>query len=91
MNPQEPTADARDERLPPDVATRLAEAGVTDTGEVALRRELERRATSYTLFRLSPAAARKWKARYRIMLAAEYLDCQTVAEAYARAVLATMG
>ncbi len=90
MNPQEPTTDALDERLPPDVVIRLAEAGVTDTGEVALRRELERRATSYTLFRLPPAAARKWKARYRIMLAAEYLDCQTVAEAYARAVLATM-
>lgn len=90
MNPQDPTADDHDKRLPSDVVARLAEAGVTDTGEVALRRELERRTTSYTLFRLPPAAARKWKARYRIMLAAEYLDCQTVAEAYARAVLATL-
>lgn len=90
MNPQEPHADSPDEQLPPDVAARLVAAGVTDLGEVALRRELERRATSFTLFRLPPAATRKWKARYRIMLAAEYLDCQTVAEAYARAVLATL-
>lgn len=65
----------------------LAERGITAHGEVELRLELERHAPSYTLVRLTPAAARKWKARYRLLLATEILDAQTVAEAYARAIL----
>jgi len=65
-------------------------AGVAADDEVALRRLLEAHAPGYTLYRLTPAAARRWKARYRIMLAATYIDCQSVAEAYARALLATL-
>lgn len=58
--------------------------------EVSLRRELERQLAGYTLYRLMPAAARRWKCKYRIMFAATYFDCQTVPEAYARALLAAL-
>lgn len=90
MADQAPTPAPHDEPLPPDVVDQLAAHSITSLGEVELRHELERRISSYTLFRLPPAAARKWKARYRIMLAADYLDCQSVAEAYARALLAVL-
>ncbi len=73
-----------------DLIKQLQTYGITEVGEVELRRHLERFAPSYTLFRLPPAAARKWKARYRIMLAADFLDCQSVEEAYARALLAVI-
>lgn len=79
-----------DTPLPEDVVSQLQAHGVTTHGEVELRRQLERHAASYTLFRLPPAAMRKWKARYRIMLAANYIDCQSVAECYARALLAAL-
>jgi len=80
--------------VPGDVMAALATYGVTGVAaddEVALRRLLEAHTPSYTLYRLTPAAARRWKARYRIMLSATYLDCQSVAEAYARALLAALG
>lgn len=81
MEPEE------DPSLPSDVIERLARHAIRLTGEVELRRLLEAHAQTYTLYRLTPAAARKWKARYRIMIGATYLDCQNVAEAYARALL----
>ena len=84
------TPTPQDAPLPSDVVSQLAAQGITTEDEVELRHELERHVTSYTLFRLTPAAARKWKARYRIMLAADYLDCQSVAEAYARALLTAL-
>ncbi|MFI5278277.1 MAG: hypothetical protein ACHQ1E_13480 [Ktedonobacterales bacterium] len=76
-----------EEPLPDELALRLQAHGVSALDEVALRRALERHAPTYTLFRLNPIAARKWKACYRIMLGERYLDCQSVAEAYARALL----
>ncbi len=82
-SPTEPSASD-------DVMAALAAHGITGVAaddEVALRRLLEAHVAGYTLYRLTPAAARRWKARYRIMLAATYLDCQSVAEAYARALL----
>lgn len=79
-----------DAELPDDVAAQLAARGITARDEIALRLELERHAPSYTLFRLNPIASRKWRARYRIMLAADFIDCQTVIEAYARALLACL-
>lgn len=87
--PSHPSAP-HDEHLPNDIVNQLQAAGIVARGEVELRQELERFASSYTLFRLNPIAARKWKARYRIMLAADYLDCQSVAEAYARALLSVL-
>jgi hypothetical protein len=76
--------------LSSEVIERLAMYGVQQNGEVELRRLLESHAQTYTLYRLAPAAARKWKARYRIMIGATYLDCQSAAEAYARALLLTL-
>lgn len=90
MSSHTPASASDDTPLPDDVVSQLAAQGVTTLDEVALRHQLERHAPSYTLFRLPPAAARKWKARYRIMLGAVYLDCQTASEAYARALLATL-
>ena len=91
MTRQPATPEQPDAPLPDDLIQRLQARGVSALGEVELRRQLEQRAPSYTLFRLNPIAARKWKARYRIMLAANYFDCQSTAEAYARALLASLG
>ena len=90
MTSQPAAPEQPDAPLPIDLIQRLQAHGVSALGEVDLRRQLEQRVPSYTLFRLNPIAARKWKARYRIMLAANYLDCQSVAEAYARALLASL-
>lgn len=88
--PTQPThpEGAFDESIPNELLAQLSARGIREGGEVALRIELERHAPTYTLIRLAPAAARKWKARYRILLAADYFDAQTAAEAYARALLA---
>jgi hypothetical protein len=77
------------ERLPDDVEAALSACGISVRGEVGLRLALEEHLKGYTLYRLTPAAARRWKCRYRIMFEATYFDCQTVAEAYARALLAS--
>lgn len=76
--------------VPDDVASALAAHGVMERDEVALRLALEARLPGYTLCRLTPAAYRRWKCKYRIMFGATYLDCRTIAEAYARALLATL-
>ena len=73
--------------LPDDIVAALAARGIAARDEVALRLTLEEHLHGYTLYRLTPAAARRWKCRYRIMFEATYFDCQTVAEAYARALL----
>jgi hypothetical protein len=76
--------------VPETIHASLAERGNTTVDEVELRIELERRLPAYTLYRLTPAAARRWKCKYRLMFGDTYLDCQTVAEAYARALLVSM-
>jgi hypothetical protein len=81
----EDTAD-----LPAEIAAALTRQGVSAHDEVGLRVELERHLPGYTLLRLPPAAARRWKCQYRLMFADTYLDSQTAAEAYARALLATL-
>lgn len=78
------------EQLPEDVDTALAVCGIEARDEVALRLTLEAHLKGYTLYRLTPAAARRWKCKYRIMFEATYFDCQTVVEAYARALLASL-
>lgn len=86
--PLAPLAD--DQQLPEEVSAALAAHGIEARDEVGLRRELEHHLPGYTLYRLTPAAMRRWKARYRIMFEAAYFDSQTVAEAYARALLAAL-
>jgi hypothetical protein len=76
--------------LPDEIQRVLTERGVIAMDEVGLRVELEQRLPAYTLYRLTPAASRRWKCKYRLMFGDTYLDCQTVAEAYARALLAIM-
>ncbi|HEX6818768.1 MAG TPA: hypothetical protein VF120_10365 [Ktedonobacterales bacterium] len=82
--------DQADDTLPADVVIELEWRAVTARNEVELRRALERRLPGYTLYRLLPAARRRWKCQYRIMFGDTYLDCQTVSEAYARALLAML-
>lgn len=84
-----------EDALPPEIAAALAARDIAARDiaardEVGLRVELERHLAGYTLCRLTPAAARRWKARYRILLGADYLDGQTPAEVYARALLAVL-
>jgi hypothetical protein len=78
------------EDVPQTARVALAEHGITTMDEVALRVELERRLPAYTLYRLTPAAAKRWKCKYRLMFGDTYVDCQSVTEAYARALLAIM-
>ncbi|HEY7982558.1 MAG TPA: hypothetical protein VID73_00235 [Ktedonobacterales bacterium] len=89
--PDEPRPLLDDEPpLPGDLAAALAARGLPARGEVALRRALESHLPGYSLYRLLPAAARRWKTRYRLMSGATYHDGQTAAEAYARALLAAV-
>lgn len=90
MDPRPAAHDQPEPPLSEDIVSQLLAHDISTRDEVGLRRELERHAPGYTLVRLTPAATRKWKARYRIMLAATYIDCQSVAEAYARALLAVL-
>jgi hypothetical protein len=85
-----PTVPAPDDEppLPGELVAALMARGLPASGEVALRRALEAHLPGYSLYRLLPAAARRWKTRYRLMAGDAYYDGQTAAEAYARALLA---
>lgn len=76
--------------LPDDVLIALR-AHALPEDEVGLRVALDAYALGWELFRLTPAAAKRWKCRYRILMDAGYYDGQSAAEAYARALLATQG
>jgi hypothetical protein len=73
--------------LPEDVLVALRSSGLPED-EIGLRESLEAHAPGWELFRLTPAAAKRWKCRYRLLMGAGYYDGQTAAEAYARALLA---
>lgn len=77
-----------DPTLPGDVAATLRARGLPTGGETALRLALEAHLPGYSLYRLTPAAVKRWKVRYRLMAGDAYYDGQTVEEAYARALLA---
>lgn len=66
----------------------LALHGITQLDEVSLREALEERVTTYTLIKLAPWPARRWKCHYRLMMASAMYDAQSVPEAYALALLA---
>lgn len=74
--------------LSPELAARLAEHGLTTADEISLRRLLDESVPSWTLIRLNGIAARRWKARYRLMLGEHWYDAATVSNAYALALLA---
>ena len=76
--------------IPEALQQQLAQHGITHNDEVALREALEERVATYTLIKLAPWPARRWKCRYRLMMRDHMYDAQTVAEAYALALLAAL-
>jgi hypothetical protein len=74
-----------------ELQRQLAVYGIVDYGEVALREALEAHCETYTLIRLAPWPARRWKCHYRLMMGDNMYDAQTVAEAYALGLLALLG
>src|SRR5689334_25232278 len=85
----EPT-QGEEPALADDVALALRMRGIIAQTEPDLRRALERHVAGYTLYRLTPAAARRWKCRYRVMLSIGYFDGQSAVEAYGRALIAAI-
>ena len=84
-----PKSYAQDEApLPGDLFEALASRGIVETGETPLRQSLEALVPGYSLYRLTPAARKRWKCRYRIMFDAGFYDGQSAVEVYARALLA---
>jgi hypothetical protein len=69
--------------LPEELRTQLAQHGISDIGEVALREALEQHVEIYTLIKLAPWPARRWKCHYRLMLGDHFYDAQSATEAYA--------
>lgn len=76
--------------LPEELQAQLASYGITKFDEVALRQALETQTETYTLFKLAPWPARRWKSHYRLMMREDMYDAQTAQEAYARGLLALL-
>ena len=76
--------------LPATLTTQLTCYGITDFDEVSLRETLEQYAETYTLIKLAPWPARRWKCRYRLMMSEAMYDAQSAAEAYALGLLAVL-
>ncbi len=74
--------------IPETLLTQLADFGITEFDEVALRQALEAHVPTYTLIKLADWPARRWKCRYRLMLRDVMYDAQNASEAYALALLA---
>ena len=68
----------------------LVQHGIMAGDEVALREALEVRVETYTLIKLAPWPARRWKCRYRLMMRDQMYDAQSAAEAYALGLLAVL-
>ncbi len=64
--------------------------GLRNFDEQSLRETLEQQIETYTLFKLAPWPARRWKCRYRLMMRAQTYDAQTASEAYALALIAAL-
>jgi hypothetical protein len=76
--------------LPEILTTQLHHYGIKECEEVALREALEQYAETYTLVRLAPRAARRWKCHYRLLMSDTMYDAQTASEAYALGLLAVL-
>ena len=73
-----------------ELRVQLARHGITALGEVALREALEAQYETYTLIKLAPWPARRWKCRYRLMMGNKMYDAQSAAEAYAMGLLGAL-
>lgn len=69
---------------------RLLALEITASDETALREALEARVETYTLFKLAPWPARRWRCHYRLMLRDQMYDGQSVEDVYALALLARL-
>lgn len=76
--------------LPETLQYELAQYGIPAFDEIVLRQALEQRVETYTLIRLAPWPARRWKCQYRLMLGDAVYDAQSVAEAYGMALIAVL-
>lgn len=76
--------------IPDELYKELAKYNIKAGGEVALRETLEAHVETYTLIKLAPWPARRWKCRYRLLMGEKMYDAQSAAEAYALALLATL-
>ncbi|GAC1393734.1 MAG: hypothetical protein NVS4B11_27900 [Ktedonobacteraceae bacterium] len=76
--------------LPETLQHALTQHGFMVFDEIALRQALEQRTETYTLIKLAPWPARRWKCQYRLMMGDAMHDAQSVAEAYALALLAIL-
>jgi hypothetical protein len=70
--------------------TQLTQHGITVSGEIELREALEALAETYTLIKLAPWPARRWKCHYRLLIGDRIYDAQSPSEAYAMAILALL-
>lgn len=73
-----------------ELQLQLARQGITTFDETALREALEARVQTYTLIKLAPWPARRWKCHYRLLLGEKIFDAQSVVEAYALGLLAVL-
>jgi hypothetical protein len=89
MRPVEPTGTENISPLSETLRNRLSRHGITRFDEVALREALEARCETYTLIKLAPWPARRWKCHYRLLMGDAIHDAQSAAEAYALGLLAT--
>lgn len=71
-----------------ELHARLSACGILARDETALREALEARVETYTLFKLAPWPARRWKCHYRLMMRDQMYDGQSVEDVYALALLA---
>ena len=76
--------------IPEEIQPRLARHGISAFDEVALREALEAHVSTYTLIKLAPWPARRWKCHYRLMIGDKIYDAQSAAEAYALGLLAAL-
>ncbi len=76
--------------IPQELHRQLAQHGITAIDEVALREALEAHAETYTLIKLAPWPARRWKCRYRLLMGEKMYDAQSAPQAYAMGLLAIL-
>ena len=76
--------------IPDELHKALAKYNIKAREEVDLREALEARVDTFTLIKLAPWPARRWKCKYRLLLGEKMHDAQSAAEAYAMALLAIL-
>ena len=76
--------------IPDELHKALAKYNIIVREEVALREALEAHVDTFTLIKLAPWPARRWKCRYRLLMGEKMHDAQSAEEAYAMALLSIL-